>query len=181
MTTRSRPAMAHAGPVAVAVNAENTTPGGKSTDAPLARRQSTLLRRSHDLLCEAWGNEMAKRILIIEDDPDNLETLGLLFTTWGYEVLLAETGEMGIALATTTLPDIVLLDLGLPGIVGEEVARILKMGMVTPFIIAYTGYERLEQAALAAGCDAFLVKPNLDRLAALLVSLDVGDMVMRKQ
>ena len=115
---------------------------------------------------------MDTRILIVEDDPDNLETLGLLFRTWKYDVQLAESGERAIALATVRSFDIVLLDMGLPGIQGEEVARILKMGSSPPFIIAYTGYERLEHAALAAGCDAFLVKPSLDRLAALLVVLE---------
>ena len=115
---------------------------------------------------------MGTRILIVEDDPDNLETLGLLFTTWKYDVRLAESGERAIALATVKPVDIVLLDMGLPGIQGEEVARILKASPSPPYIIAYTGYERLEQAALAAGCDAFLVKPSLDRLAALLVVVE---------
>jgi two-component system KDP operon response regulator KdpE len=113
------------------------------------------------------------RILIVEDDSDNLETLGLLFTAWQYDVLLADTGERAIGLATAAPVDIVLLDLGLPGIQGEEVATILKSASAPPFIIAYTGYERLEEAALAAGCDAFVVKPSLDKLAALLVTLDV--------
>ena len=115
---------------------------------------------------------MGTRILIVEDDPDNLETLGLLFKTWKYDVRLAETGERAIALATVRPVDIVLLDMGLPGIQGEDVARILKMAPSPPYIIAYTGYERLERAALESGCDAFLVKPSLDRLAALLVVLE---------
>jgi two-component system KDP operon response regulator KdpE len=112
------------------------------------------------------------RILIVEDDPDNLETLGLLFTTWQFDVRLAESGERAIALVAVEPFDLVLLDMGLPGIQGEEVARILKRTASPPYIIAYTGYERLEEAALDAGCDAFLVKPSLDRLAGLLVALE---------
>ena len=137
--------------------------------------RKTRLRRIGNLVWREVGHGTMNntRILIVEDDPDNLETLGLLFTTWGYDVLLAETGEEAIGRATATPPHIVLLDLGLPGIHGEEVAKILKAGAAPPFIVAYTGYERLEAAAVAAGCDAFLVKPSLDKLAALLVSLDV--------
>jgi CheY-like chemotaxis protein len=113
---------------------------------------------------------MTIRLLIIEDDCDNRESLGLLFEASGCEVYLAETGEQGIALATAHEPDVVLLDLGLPGLQGEQAATILKAGPAPPFIIAYTGYERLEAQALAAGCDAFVVKPGLNRLAQLLVT-----------
>ena len=113
---------------------------------------------------------MATRMLIIEDDLDNRESLGLLFQSSGYDVYLADGGERGIALATAHEPDIVLLDLGLTGLQGEEVAQVLKAGTSPPLIVAYTGYERLEKAALAAGCDAFVVKPGLDRLAALLLT-----------
>jgi len=116
---------------------------------------------------------MRTRILVVEDDPDNLETLGLLLSTWQYDVLLAHSGELAIGMAAAAPVDVVLLDLGLPGIQGEEVAAILKAGISPPYIVAYTGYERLEEAALAAGCDAFLVKPSLDKLAALLVALDL--------
>jgi CheY-like chemotaxis protein len=85
-------------------------------------------------------------------------------------VALAEDGERGIALATTWRPHIVLLDLGLPGIQGEEVAMIMKASEAPPIIVAYSGYERLEAKALAAGCDAFVLKPGLDALAEIVVS-----------
>src|SRR5688572_27624211 len=101
------------------------------------------------------------RLLIVEDHRDNRESLGLLFEAAGYEVYLADSGERGIALATAHEPDIVLLDLGLPGLQGEQVAMILKAAAAPPFIIAYSGYERLEREALAAGCDVFVVKPGL--------------------
>jgi two-component system KDP operon response regulator KdpE len=116
---------------------------------------------------------MRTRILVVEDDADNLETLGLLLSTWHYDVVLADSGERAIGIAAATPVDVVLLDLGLPGLLGEEVAAILKAGISPPYIIAYTGYERLEQAAIAAGCDAFLVKPSVDKLAALLVEFDM--------
>lgn len=118
---------------------------------------------------------MAARILIVEDDLDNLEVLGLLLGGWGYDVILADTGEAAVGLVAAHDPQIVLLDLDLPGIQGEDVARILKAMADPPFVIAYTGFERLESDALAAGCDAFLVKPGLDKLAALLVAIPFED------
>ena len=111
------------------------------------------------------------RVLIVEDHTDNRESLGLLFQAWGFEVALALDGEHAIALATTWLPHVVLLDLGLPGIQGEEVATILKAAPNPPHVIAYTGYERLEKRALAAGCDAFILKPGLETLAGLMASI----------
>jgi CheY-like chemotaxis protein len=121
------------------------------------------------------------RLLIVEDHRDNRESLGLLFEAAGYEVYLADSGERGIALATAHEPDIVLLDLGLPGLQGEQVAMILKAAAAPPFIIAYSGYERLEREALAAGCDAFVVKPGLDTLATLLAGIDGGRAVRRPE
>ena len=111
------------------------------------------------------------RVLIVEDHPDNLQLLGMLFQTWGFDVTLALDGEHAIALATTWRPHVVLLDLGLPGIQGEEVAMIIKAAPRPPHVIAYTGYERLEQSALEAGCDAFILKPGLETLAALMESI----------
>jgi CheY-like chemotaxis protein len=109
--------------------------------------------------------------LIVEDHTDNRESLGLLFQAWGFEVALALDGERAIALATTWRPHVVLLDLGLPGIQGEEVAMIIKAAPRPPHVIAYSGYERLEGSALQAGCDAFILKPGLETLAALMASL----------
>lgn len=114
---------------------------------------------------------MRRRVLIVEDHTDNRESLGLLFESWGFDVALAENGESGIALAATWRPHVVLLDLGLPGIQGEEAAMIMKAAEAPPVIVAYSGYERLEAKALAAGCDAFVLKPGLDALAARVVSI----------
>jgi CheY-like chemotaxis protein len=111
------------------------------------------------------------RVLIVEDHPDNRDSLGILFQAWGFEVALALDGEHAIALVTTWRPHVVLLDLGLPGIQGEEAATIITARPNPPHVIAYTGYERLEKKALAAGCDAFIVKPGLETLAGLMASI----------
>ena len=114
---------------------------------------------------------MQTRVLIVEDHSDNRDSLGLLFQTWGFEVALAVDGEHAIALATQWRPHVVVLDLGLPGIQGEEVAIIIKAAPHPPHVIAYSGYERLEKKALEAGCDAFILKPGLETLAGLMASI----------
>ena len=124
---------------------------------------------------------MRTRVLIVEDHTDNRESLGLLFESWGFDVAIAEDGERGIALATTWRPHIVLLDLGLPGIQGEEVAMIMKASEAPPIIVAYSGYERLEAKAVAAGCDAFVLKPGLDALAGIVVSAVDGRAARKRE
>ena len=124
---------------------------------------------------------MRTRVLVIEDDPDNRESLALLLEAWGYLVSVAETGERGIALAIAERPHIVLLDLGLPCIQGTQAATIIKAVPTSPFIVAYTGFDRLEDAAVTAGCDAFIVKPGLDQLAELLVSIGLEQLARGRE
>jgi CheY-like chemotaxis protein len=139
----------------------------------------TCLPLPPDLLCVVGA--MRTRVLIIEDDPDNRESLALLLEAWGYQVFVAETGERGIALAIAEQPHIMLLDLGLPGIQGTGVATIVKAMPKPPFIVAYTGFDRLEDAAMAGGCDAFIVKPGLDELAELLVSIGLEQLTRKTE
>ena len=105
---------------------------------------------------------MARRILIVDNSEDNNEPLCLLFEGHGYEVETAVTGEAGIARAATWSPDVVILDLGLPDMDGEYAAAAMKSGGHRPFIVAYTGYHHRQETALAAGCDAFVMKPSLE-------------------
>jgi CheY-like chemotaxis protein len=103
------------------------------------------------------------RILIVEDDAGYAESLALLLETSGHQVEVAPSGPRGIEAARQAKPDVVLLDIGLPGMSGYEVARQLKGegGRKKPFIIAVTGYgepsDRLECAE--AGIDLHFVKP----------------------
>ena len=90
---------------------------------------------------------MSVRILLVEDDADNQDTLAMLLTLWGYEVLVADSGESAVDFAATHRPDLVVLDLGLPGLQGEDTATILKRMGAAPFIIAYSGYDRRAPAA----------------------------------
>ena len=69
---------------------------------------------------------MSQRILVIEDQPDNRRILRDLLTSADFEVIEAEDGESGLAAAATHLPDLILMDIQLPGIDGYEATRRLK-------------------------------------------------------
>ena len=103
------------------------------------------------------------RILIVEDNQDSAESLRLLLEVCGYEVALAATGPDGVEAAKAGRPDVVLCDIGLPGMDGFEVASTLRASPETAAtrLIAVTGYGRDEdrRRALEAGFDAHLVKP----------------------
>ncbi|HWN41225.1 MAG TPA: ATP-binding protein [Thermoanaerobaculia bacterium] len=103
------------------------------------------------------------RILVIEDNDDGRESLRDLLEIWGHEVELAENGPDGVEAALTSLPDVALVDIGLPGLDGNEVAQRIRAalnGDRMP-LIAMTGYGQPEdrRRALQAGFDAYLVKP----------------------
>lgn len=104
-----------------------------------------------------------KRILIIEDNEQNLYLLSFLLEQNGYQVLQAKDGLAGIELATQTLPDMILLDIQLPGMDGYEVAQILRSNesLVHVPIIAVTSYAMVgdRERGLAAGCNGYIEKP----------------------
>ncbi len=106
---------------------------------------------------------MSQRILVIEDQPDNRRILRDLLTSADFEVIEAEDGESGLAAAATHLPDLILMDIQLPGIDGYEATRRLKGDAALQAIpvIAVTAHalNGAEDTARAAGCDAFIAKP----------------------
>ncbi len=113
------------------------------------------------------------RILLIEDNDDGREMMAMMLEAQGYTVLPAADGPQGLAVAAAQLPAIALIDIGLPGIDGYEVARRLRADPATAVIrlVALTGYglETDRQHALAAGFDSHLVKPvDLQRLLEVL-------------
>lgn len=103
------------------------------------------------------------RILIIEDNEDNLALMRLLLERAKYEVLTAVDGLSGIDLARAERPNLILLDLAMPEVDGWEVAQVLKDDILTRDIpiIAVTAHAlpKDRARALEAGCDAFIVKP----------------------
>jgi two-component system cell cycle response regulator DivK len=116
---------------------------------------------------------MSKRILVIEDQEDNRRIMRDLLTSVGYEMLEAVTGEEGVALAARERPDLILMDIQLPGLDGYEATRRIKgnTGLRQIPIIAVTSYALSgdDAKALAAGCDAYVTKPFSPR--ALLAKI----------
>jgi two-component system, cell cycle response regulator DivK len=110
---------------------------------------------------------MGKRILVIEDQPDNRQILRDLLTNADFEVIEAEDGEAGLAAATSHRPDLILMDIQLPGIDGYEATRRLKADALLHAIpvIAVTSYALAGDAdkASAAGCAAYISKPYSPR------------------
>ncbi len=111
------------------------------------------------------------RVLYVEDNDDNVFMLSRRLQRRGFEVLIASDGESGIDMARRDRPELILMDLGLPGIDGWETTRRLKADESTASIpvIALTAHamEADRESALIAGCDDFDTKPvDLDRLLA---------------
>ena len=104
------------------------------------------------------------RVLIVEDDADALESLRLQMELWGNEVRTASNAEEALAIAVEARPQIVLCDIGLPGMDGLRLVRALRETLgadshaVFAAVTGYAGSDDQERA-LAAGFDAFLVKP----------------------
>lgn len=103
------------------------------------------------------------RILLIEDNPDNLELMSYLLGAWGHSVATAEDGESGIEAACKVRPDLVACDIHLPGVDGYGVARALKsfpeldgMPVVAVTALAMVGDR---EKILAAGFDGYITKP----------------------
>ena len=112
-------------------------------------------------------------MLVVEDQPDAREVLRLALQLAGHEVFEAADGPSGIEAVSRHQPDVAVIDIGLPGCDGYEVARQVRRVSDgrTIFLVALTGYGQPDdhQRAEEAGFDVHLVKPiDLDRLNALL-------------
>lgn len=111
---------------------------------------------------------MSKRVLVIEDHEDNRKIVRDLLTASGYEMLEANTGEEGLVCAERERPDLILMDIQLPGLDGYEVTRRIKVIPALSHIpiIAVTSYALSgdDQKAFAAGCDGYVTKPFSPRL-----------------
>jgi len=115
------------------------------------------------------------RILVVEDNEDARQMLQLLLTLGGHEVHAAPDGVSGLEMAAATSPDIAVIDLGLPGMDGYEVARRLRASRDKDVgLIALSGYGQPEdrRKALAAGFDTHVVKPvDPTHLSVVIASL----------
>jgi PAS domain S-box-containing protein len=112
---------------------------------------------------EKHGEHVARRVLVVDDNEDAAQTLQMLLTSLGHDVRVANDGVQAIEAASEFKPDLVLLDIGMPGMSGFEVARRLRMLKTGPNlkIVAVTGWgqEVDRQQSRDAGFDVHLVKP----------------------
>jgi CheY-like chemotaxis protein len=101
------------------------------------------------------------RVLVVDDNRDSAETMADLLRLEGHEALVAHDGREAVALALSARPDVVLLDIGLPGMDGHAACRAMRAGGLAARIVAMTGYGQAEdqRRSREAGFDAHLVKP----------------------
>jgi CheY-like chemotaxis protein len=121
-----------------------------------------------------WVEETMARILLVEDNEMNRDMLSRRLIRRGYEVTMAIDGPAGIASAIENRPDLILMDISLPGMDGWEVSKVLRSRAETASIpiIALTAHamEIDRQRSLEVGCNDYDTKP-ID-LARLLVKID---------
>ena len=110
------------------------------------------------------------RVLVVDDEPQILRALGINLRARGYDVDLAPDGEQALALAASHHPDVVVLDLGLPGIDGVDVIRGLRGWSTVPIVVlSVRDGEPDKVSALDAGADDYVTKPfGMDELMARL-------------
>ena len=106
---------------------------------------------------------MTKRILVVEDQDDNRKIMTDLLVNGGYEVIHAVTGDQGVAMAEEEVPDLILMDIQLPGIDGYEATRRIKaepsLSHIPIIVVTSYALSGDEQKAIEAGGDAYYSKP----------------------
>jgi CheY-like chemotaxis protein len=120
-----------------------------------------------------------RSIFIIDDHPVNLELVKVLLVLEGYEVHTAGDAESALLLLPDLRPDLILMDVQLPGMDGLELARRIKADPLhkSARIVALTAYAMKgdEEKALAAGCDGYLSKPIDTRTFPKMVASFLGE------
>lgn len=130
---------------------------------------------------KAQGGQLS--VLIVDDNRYSAEALGKLLEYDGHKVEIAYDGESALHIANASYLDAIVLDIGLPGKNGYEIARVLKQTMQSPAIlIALTGYGQEEDKLMAqeAGFDHHLTKPILSREIEELVFTHKANIEKRK-
>ena len=160
----SSPGLGHGSSFEVDLPLMHASPGADASDEGAA---------------QPGGGAGPLRLLVVDDNVDAGATLGMLLEACGYEVVVENASHAALERARLHPPDAALLDIGLPDMDGNELARRLRADPRTAAIalVAVTGYgqEQDRKAALEAGFDHHLVKPvDMDRLAALLAGIEAA-------
>ena len=118
-------------------------------------------------------NKAARRVLIVDDNMDSTETMSLLLNAYGHDTITAHDAESAWVLAHEHLPEVILLDIGLPGTNGFELAQQLRADpkFADTTLVAVTGYgsDLDREKSMAAGFDYHQVKPvQIDEILAVL-------------
>ena len=103
---------------------------------------------------------IVKKILVVDDEPTLVATLKYNLEREGYEVVTAADGESGLSAARDTRPDVIVLDLMLPGLDGLDVCRILRREMTAPILMLTARTEEVDKVVgLELGADDYVTKP----------------------
>jgi two-component system cell cycle response regulator DivK len=122
---------------------------------------------------------MSKRILVVEDQEDNRRIIRDLLTSVGHELIEAPDGEAGVRLAKEHRPDLILMDIQLPGLDGYEATRRIKadpeLSAIPIVVVTSYALSGDEQKAQAAGCDAYVAKPFSPRQLLATIRQFLGE------
>ena len=120
---------------------------------------------------------MPKKILIVDDEAEICNILQLFFQKQGYQVIVSTDGDSALPLAMQEHPNIIILDMKMPGISGVEVLRILKENHNPAKVIILSAVkdDSVIKETLRMGADGYLTKPfRLEHVAQLLASVTAG-------
>jgi DNA-binding response OmpR family regulator len=136
---------------------------------------------------------LAEKILVVEDEPALQETLAYNLNRQGYQVETAADGHTALRLARERHPDLIVLDIMLPGLDGFEVCRVLRQEMNTPILMLTARDEEIDRViGLEMGADDYLTKPfsmreflarvkaQLRRVRLIREEMDSGDALPRE-
>ena len=119
------------------------------------------------------------KILVVEDDRNILSMIQTVLDTNGYQVLIAQRCQQGILMLTSHMPDLVVLDLGLPDMDGEEFIRVVRRNSMVPIIVLSARSEEHDKvSALDLGANDYITKPfgTGELLARVRASLRINRM-----
>jgi len=147
-----------------------TNMAGNAADAAVAAERPSGQPSGEEA---AATSPQARKVLIVDDNADAAEMMAMLLSSCGHEVRTAVDAESALRVANEFVPDVMLLDIGLPGIDGHTVARILRRDprFRDRILIALTGYGSTldRERSLDAGFDHHLLKPaEVDQLLDLI-------------